>query len=253
MMKGAEPIFIDNHARVGVLMLHGFTSTPHEFKELSPYLSEKGFNVSAPLIAGHGTYPSDLMVTTPADWTESTRQAYIKLKAVSKKVIIIGNSFGSNLGFWLIKEFNNEPVGIITLDAPIFIRNKFWAHVRLYTYGLFKTYYKKSRKMYQTDYIDMMDDVTYSTIPIKSIKDFLRFIKKETMPNLSHINVPILITHATTDPIIHPKSAKYIYKYVKSANKEIYWFVSNNHAFSVDGHRIDVFHRILEFIYGVTS
>lgn len=251
MMKGGEPIFINNHAKVGILMLHGFTSTPHEFKELSAYLSEKGFNVYAPLVAGHGTKPEDLMKTTPSDWVASVKEAYVKLQGISEKIIIIGNSFGSNLGFWLIREFDNEPLGILTLDAPIFVRNIFLAYVRMYTYGLFKTYYQKSRRMYQADYIDMMDDVAYSRIPIKSIKDFLRFIKKETMPNLKNVKVPILITHSSTDPIIHPRSAKYIFKYIGSQNKKIHWFVSNNHAFTVDGHRVDVFHKILEFIQSV--
>ncbi len=248
MMKGAEPIFINHNAKVGILMLHGFSSTAGEFKELSAFLSEKGFNVYAPLIAGHGLTPEDLLKSTPEDWKASAKAAYQKLQECSEKIFIIGNSFGSNLGFWLIKEFNNEPLGIITLDAPIFLRNHFLAHLRLNTYGLFKKYYKKSRRMYQTDYVDMMDDVTYSSIPVKSIRDFLRFIKKETMPSLPSITVPVLVTHSSTDPVIHPKSAKYIYAHIGSPRKKIYWFVSNNHAFTVDGHRIDVFHKILEFI-----
>jgi carboxylesterase len=253
MMKGAEPIFIDNKASIGVLMLHGFTSTPGEFKELSAYMAEKGFNVYAPVVAGHGTVPADLMKTTSQDWLKSVKEAYIKLRSVSEKVFIIGNSFGSNLGFWLIKEFNNEPVGIITLDAPIFIRNEFLAYVRMNTYGLFRTYYQKSKKMYQADYIDMMDSVTYSAIPVKSIRDFLRFIKRETIPNLSAIKVPALITHSTVDPIIHPRSATYIYNHISSPIKKIHWFVSNNHAFTVDGHRVDVFRKILQFINEVTK
>src|SRR5258708_1223220 len=86
MMKGAEPIFIDNKAAVGVLMLHGFNSTPGVFKELSAYMAEKGFNVYAPVIAGHGTTPSDLMKTNSEDWLTSAREAYVKLKSVSEKV-----------------------------------------------------------------------------------------------------------------------------------------------------------------------
>ncbi len=248
MMQGAEPIFINKNAKIGVLMLHGFSSSANEFKELSAYLADKGFNVYAPLVAGHGTTPEDLLKTTTEDWKASVKEAYVKLRAISEKVFIVGNSFGSNLGFWLIKEFNNEPVGIITLDAPIFLRHHTLALIRLNTYGLFKKYYRKSRKMYQADYIDMIDKVTYSIIPVKSLRDFLRFIKQETMPNLDKVKVPALVTHSSTDPVIHPNSAKYIYKHLGSPNKKIYWFVSNNHAFTVDGHRVDVFHKILEFI-----
>ena len=103
-------------------MLHGFTSTPRQFKELSIYLSEKGFNVLAPLIAGHGTSPKDMIKTSPKEWTESAKNAYFKLKGISEKVFIVGNSFGSNLAFWMAKELNNEPSAIIALGAPIFLR-----------------------------------------------------------------------------------------------------------------------------------
>ncbi len=248
MISGAEPIFIDKKSTVGILMLHGFSSTANEFKELSVYLAEKGFNIYAPLMAGHGTTPEELLATTPEDWKASVKTAYRKLQSVSEKIFVIGNSFGSNLGFWVIAEFGNEAVGIITLDAPIFLRYHFFAKLRLNTYGLFRKYYKKSRKMYQTDYIDMMDKVTYSIIPVKSIRDFLGFIKSETMPNLGKVTVPALVTHSSTDPVIHPNSAKYIYKHLGSKEKKVHWFVSNNHAFTVDGHRIDVFHKISEFI-----
>ena len=121
-MQGVEAIFINKNSKTGVLMLHGFSSTPRQFRELGAYLAEKGFNVSAPIIAGHGTSPEDFMKTSPKDWTKSTKDAYFELKNISEKVFIIGNSFGSNLGLWLAKELDNEPAGIVTLGAPIFLR-----------------------------------------------------------------------------------------------------------------------------------
>lgn len=252
-MKGAEPIFINNHGDVGILMLHGFTSTPDEFRELSVYLSEQGFNLYAPLIAGHGTSPEDLMKTRPEDWMLSAKQAYVRIKATSQKVFIIGNSFGSNLGFWLIKEFKNEPAGIITLDAPIILRNHFFAILRLYTYGLFKKYYVKSKKVYETDYIDGADDITYRLIPLKSLREFLKFIKYESIPHLSEVKIPILIAHSKDDPIIHPKSAPYIHSHIGSSSKKIYWVESRYHGFTIEGRRKEVFHMISKFIQEILS
>ena len=107
-MEGAEEIFIDKNSRTGILMIHGFSSTPRQFKELSFYLSEKGFNVSAPLIAGHGTSPEDCRKTCSKDWTKSVMEAYARLKNISEKVFVVGNSFGSNLGFWLGKELGGQ-------------------------------------------------------------------------------------------------------------------------------------------------
>lgn len=250
-MKGGEPIFIDKNSKIGILMLHGFSSTSHEFKDLCPFLAEKGFTVYAPLMAGHGTNPEDMIRTGPEEWKKSVREAYLKLKEKTGKVFLIGNSFGSNMAFWLAKEFDNEQAGIITLDAPVFLRNHKFIVFRLYTYGLFRKFYRKPPRLYQIDYIDMMDEVTYSKIPVRSLRQFLSFIKNETKPNLDKVKIPALITHSSTDPIIHPKSATYIYERIGSETKKIHWFVSNNHAFTVNGGRLDVFQQIFNFIQEV--
>ncbi len=246
-MKGAEPISINNNSKVGVLMLHGFSSTPRQFKELSVYLSEMGFNVSAPVIAGHGTMPEDLIKTSPEDWKKSTMAAYLKLKESSERVFVIGNSFGSNLALWLAKELNNDLAGIVALGTPIFLRFHNFIKFRLFTYGRFKKFYKKPPRIYKADYTDMLDEVSYPVIPVKSLNEFIWFLEQETMPNLHKIKTPILIASASIDPVIHQKSAKYIFDNIKSEKKEIFCFDSNKH--SIVGNECEgLFCKIYEFI-----
>lgn len=58
ILTGAEHIFLPSSSRKsGVLLLHGFTSSPFEMKELAYLLHERQFSVSIPLLAGHGTIP----------------------------------------------------------------------------------------------------------------------------------------------------------------------------------------------------
>ena len=247
-MKGAESIFVDKNSDIGVLMLHGFSSTPAQYKDLCAFLSKNGINASAPLIAGHGTCPDDLIKTCPEDWEKSAKDAYLKLKKISKKVFIIGNSFGSNLALWLAKEFNNEQAGIITLGAPIFMRFHYFTLFRLYTYGLIKKYYSKPTRIYEADYIDMNDEVTYPVIPAKSLREFFGFIKSETIPSLGKIKLPALICHSAKDKVAHPKSAAFIYEHIQSPFKKIYFFPSDAHTIMAGEQKTDVFQRILEFI-----
>jgi len=247
-MKGPEPIFINNNSDTGFLMLHGFSSSPDQFRELAAFISKKGFNVSAPLIAGHGTHPDDLMKTSSKDWQDSVKNAYLDLKAKSKRIFIIGNSFGSNLGFWLTKEFDNQPCGMISLGAPIFMRYHKFVLCRLYSYGLIKKYYQKPMRIYEADYIDLNDEITYPVIPTKSLRKFFRFLKEETMPNLHQIKVPILVCHSISDKVAHPKSATYIYEHVSSQYKKIYLFPSDAHTIMSGEHKKDLFKKISEFI-----
>ncbi len=228
-------------------MLHGFSGSPKQFTELADYLSARGLTVYVPLIAGHGTTPEDFMNSNPDDWKDSVKKAYLKIKETSEKIIIIGNSFGSNLGFWLAEKFNNEPAAIISLGAPIFLRWQKFLKFRLATYGRFVKYYKKPSRMYKIDYTDMKDKVSYPVIPIKSFKEFLDFIEEETMPNLHKVNAPILIANANHDTVIHPRSAAYIFSNIGSQIKEVFWFNSDQHGVAEAGCE-GLFSKIHSFI-----
>jgi len=248
-MKGAEPFLINKKSKVGVLLLHGFTSTPYQFRELGKYLADKGFTIYAPLTAGHGTSPEYLMHTTGADWKESVKKAYLELKEKVKKIIIVGNSFGGNLAFYLAREFQNETlVGIVSLGTPITLRFQWLIKLRLYTYGWLKKYYRKPRSVYRIDYTDMHDEITYPVIPIKSVREFLKFIKEETIPNLKKIKTPTLIIHASVDFVVSSQSATYIHQQLSSPYKIIHWFDSNRHVVINDSKRHELFERIYKFI-----
>lgn len=247
-MKGAEPIFIDKKAKIGVLMLHGFTSTPYQFREMAKYMADKGLTIYAPLIAGHGTSPADLKETTSEDWKKSVKAAYLKLKGETDKIVIVGNSFGGNLAFWLAKHFNNSVAGVVSLGTPITLRYQWIIKARYYLYGWAKEYYQKPKRIYKTDYTDMVDEVTYPAIPIKSVKEFLDFLKNETIPNLKKITVPTFIIHANIDPVVNPESAAYIHQHLGSTHKMIYFFDSNQHVVFNDKRKEELFHRIYNFI-----
>jgi carboxylesterase len=251
-MKGAESIFIDKKSKVGVLMLHGFSSTPDELKELGAYLAGKGFTVSAPLMAGHGTSPEDMIKTCPADWAESVKKAYLELKQKTDKIFIVGNSFGSDLAFWLIKEFNNEQIGVVTLGAPIFLKHHFIILIRLYTYGLIQKFYRKPRRIYKTNYDDMQDEITYPKIPIRCVREFLSFIRREVMPNLKNVKIPALVVHSDADMVIHPDSATYIYEHLGSQAKRLYWYNGASHYMVSDGKKgPELFEKIYSFMQEV--
>ncbi len=230
-------------------MLHGFTSTPHQFKELSQYLAEKGFTVYAPLIAGHGTHPKDLIKTSAEDWKKSVKDAYFKLKEKTEKIVLVGNSFGGNLAFWLAKDLNNEPIAIISLGTPIFLKYQWIIKMRVFFYGWLRKYYRKPPRVYKADSIDMIDEVTYPLIPIKSLRDFLNFIKNETMTDLNKVKVPAFVAHSDVDPVVQSKSAAYIYENLNSYYKKIYWFDSSCHVMTNDkSHSFELFLKISDFI-----
>lgn len=250
-MTACEPIFIDKNSEIGVLLIHGFSSTNHQFKALAKYLSDNGLTVYAPLVAGHGTSPAEFAKSTGQDWADSVEKAYLELKAKCKTIFILGNSFGGNLAFNLINKYGQDIAGVISLGTPITLRYQKIIKIRTYTYGWLWRYYSKPQRIYKVDYTDMVDDVTYPVIPMTALREFLKFIKQRTIPNLSKIKTPTLILHASIDPVVHPNSAQYIHENIGSDYKVIFWFDTSHHSLFFDQNRDEVFKRIYEFISSI--
>ncbi len=253
VMPKAGAIFHDNNSPVGILLLHGFTSTTYQFKYLAEFLSAKGFTVYAPLIAGHGTTPDDLRKSNPSDWVKSAEAGYWKLKEKCGKIFIIGNSFGGNLAFALAKNNECKIDGLVSLGTPIRIRYQWLINLRYYTYGWLKKYYRKPRRIYKLDYTDMIDEITYPVIPIRSLRQFLDFIQDETILNLDKVKTPILIIHANIDPVVDPESAQYIHQHIGSEYKMIFWFDSPDHDLASGEKKDELFEKIYQFINEVNK
>src|SRR3989344_8099690 len=92
----ANPFFKKVQGTKVALLLHGFTSSPREFRDLSDYLAKKGISSYAPLLAGHGTSPERLAIIKYYQWIESIQANINMLEKSYNKIYLVGNSFGGN-------------------------------------------------------------------------------------------------------------------------------------------------------------
>ena len=203
------------------------------------------------MLAWQGTCREDLLKVCKEECKESAKEAYLKLSGKVKKVFIVGNSFGGNLAFYLAKEFGDQISGIVSLGTPIRLRFHNFIKFRLYTYGLLKKFYKKRPRHYALDYTDMSDEITYSFMPTKSVREFFKLIEEETIPNLPKVKVPTFIGHASVDPVVAPESATYIHEHIGSSHKIIFWFNSSHHTLFSDKKRDELFVKIHDFIKSI--
>jgi len=257
--EDSQGIFIDAHSEIGILLLHGFTSSPSQFAESAGFLADRGFTVYAPTIAGHGATPQDLYRTSIKDWKESVSRALDRLRKKVKRVYLAGTSFGGNLAFYLVAntDGNTNIKGVISLATPIWTHQQRLVKLRLYTYGYLKRYHPKPTPKYPTgelvDCQDVMEEKSYSLIPLPSLRRFYKFIKQETIPNLSRIKIPVLVVQSKSDPVVDCRSAQYIYDHIFSGQKEILWLDSCQHSITRDANRLEVFQHVCDFIEGIES
>src|SRR3990167_10894570 len=103
----------------GVLAIHGFTATPECLESLTTPLRKKGFDVAAPLLAGHGSTARNLAHTTWQDWYEGVASEFRSLQETCDEVSVVGLSLGGLLSLKLASEF---PVRRLALLAtPVFL------------------------------------------------------------------------------------------------------------------------------------
>jgi len=222
--------------RIGVLLVHSLSATPHKLEFLSKALSRANFTVLAPCLSGHGTDPANLMETHCSLWLEEVRVSITRLKAICEKVYIIGDSLGGGLG--MVASLSNPVDGIITMSTPIFYRrHKIW-NIVFKTAGRFMEYYVKKDSSYKS----------YEKVPMKIIKEAYDFTKGEVAQAVSKVNAPVLVIQGKKDRIVHPRSAQYIYDHISGNKKELIWVEDGEHSLATGREKEKIFEEIINFI-----
>ena len=241
--ENAKPFFYKKGS-AGVLLIHGFTSTPYILQELGKSLAELGYTVYAPLIAGHGTHPDDLAATNWQDWCDSVEAAYLELSKECDQIYVIGVSLGSNLAAALATK--QKIAGLVMIASPRWI----------YRHGIIdlgsqlahrlgvRYYYKNTYKKHSPDTILGGETHSYLKVPLKSIRESFYFVDKVMQEILPKVKVPTLIIQSKNDGFVHPKSAEFVYKYLGTDDKAIHW-VKDRHSNIPGGEKKD---DILNFI-----
>lgn len=243
IMKGAEPIFYKK-GRKGVLMVHGFTSSPSDLKDLSKYLADKGITVSAPLLAGHGTSPYNLAVTSWKDLISSIEKALNELKKEVDKVYIGGISAGGSIALAIAGKQHVD--GIISLGTPIYFRRQHFFKIFFPFLRMFKPFL---RKWYRSHIDKEMQKIRvgYDLIPLNSMSKITALVE-ESRKALPKITAPSLIMQSTEDFGVDNKTVDYLYKNLASMKKKVVWVKDAYHVLVVDKNREDTFKEIYNFV-----
>lgn len=104
----------------GVLLLHGFATSPRDFGELPHRLADAGYRTSVPLLPGHGTHPTDLEHVTSEKLIEAVADAYAGLRQECDAVGIVGFSMGATLACHLVRDVKDFPPEAVVLASPYF-------------------------------------------------------------------------------------------------------------------------------------
>jgi carboxylesterase len=228
----------------GVLLIHGFASTPPELRRLGEALAARGFRCHAPVLPGHGTTAEDLERTTWQDWAACVAAAFDELASDCEVVMVAGQSMGGTLALHLAAH-DLRVRAVATLAAPIWLSGPLAPLL-----PVLKRVVRWHRAGDDVDlwHPEAVEELySYGIRPTRSI-DELRRLCGVVRNELAAIRAPVLVVHGQRDRSIDPRCAREIaQRLVGSEAVELDLLPRSGHAISVDVDRDDVNTEILHW------
>jgi carboxylesterase len=249
IMEGGREFILPGSDGTCWLLIHGYTSTPDEMKELAIELnSEFNETVVVPRLLGHAEVPSAILNFTLDDWYKQIKKEHGIMALSCNNVNVVGFSFGGAIGLRLAEE---KEIGNLYILAPYLKARYKWFRIlpsEIYL-DIFAdwTIYSKKLLIAQINSKDGLDKhLAYWNMPFEPIKYSAEFID-ETIKNLNKINESLLIQHSKNDETSDMKSSEIVFDNVASETKKLITLEESNHVLTEDHDKEEVINNIISF------
>ena len=200
----------------GIVLLHGVTSGCAQMIPLGRMLNDYGYTVHCVNIAGHGTYPQELLRTSWEDAIDKTWYDYDFMKSHFDNVCIGGFSMGGCLALALASR-RDDVDGVISMSAPLAINP---SSIFAGGYPAEQVYLHRdtagkqgTARRYHIHYEDIATKV------FEELNGLLAYLNEDGV--LESIRCPAFIAQALDDEVAMPFSGKEIFRRISSENKSV--------------------------------
>ncbi len=210
----------------GILLIHGFTATTAEVRPLAERLNQAGYSISAPLLPGHYTHPSDLNRVRWQDWVETVEDAYQALRSRTGQIIVGGESTGGLLSLYLAQR-HPEIAALLLYAVALKLNMRPVDELRLRLAAPFVPWLPKPNMDAHTPWQG------YPVNPLKGVKQLLA-LQKEVKPGLHLVTQPALILQGRLDRTVDPHVPQQIASAIRSEVIETHWLDQSAHCIILD-------------------
>ena len=233
------------YEKLGVLVLHGFTSSLKTVDGLIPFVEKEGMPWKMPTLRGHGTKYQDMKGVKAEDWYEDAEKALLELcdRDDVDKVVVVGLSMGGLVALELGMNHPDKVAGLATVAAAVRFKDPMSAltpvMAKIFSYWPSpESFNDPSRRVLCENY------KKFSTDAFLSLYRYAARIEKD----LPRLTVPIRVLQSKADTIIDPISANLVYTNVSSKHREISWFMKTGHEMMQDMEAEAVFEDLIGYI-----
>lgn len=251
-MQGVKPIRTDRGRTRVCLLLHGWITTPLDFGRLPQALDEAGWDVCAPLHAGHGTDPRDLVGITAQDLLDAARLHYADLQQRYGNVSIVGFSMGGTIATLLAAE--QRPDKLVLIAPFCGVRYKWyyvlpprWWHALLCP---FLRRVKSRPRLTGVNRREGRDEVLmYGAFPTDASRALFELRHRLLGDaDLRRLTMPALLVYSTGDDVCSPSAMEEVFERLPAVGKEKAVFSHSNHHILHDYDREQAITAIVNFL-----
>jgi len=226
---------------LGVLIIHGFTSSLDCVSGIEPPLKALGLPTRMPVLRGHGAQsPEALRGVTWHDWVADAEAALQALLTEAERAIIFGHSMGGLVALTLAADHAEVVDSLIVAAAAVQMASPLAPGRPLhFLEPLVRRLFKKWKMPpVYADQALAQYDTNYRWAPMDAISSLLDFAQV-TRSRLPEIRVPTIILQSRRDTSVAPESAEIVYSRISThaQQKRIIWFEVTEHEMFRDCER----------------
>jgi carboxylesterase len=241
----------DGGTRGSVLLVHGFTGTPHEMEPLAAPLAAADFAVLGLRLPGHGTSPPGEANDWPA-WEQAVHEGFAELIALrpSAPRAVIGLSMGALLVLELARQSADAVTSIVALSPavtlPPAVRAALWLAAR--TLGE-----RGRQRLLPKGQSDIADEAVRASHPKSApfpVAAALSFneLRLAVRARIGAVVQPQLIIHSQRDRTCPVAGAHWLARHTGARDVELCILERSGHVIPVDVDSAQATERIIAFL-----
>jgi carboxylesterase len=237
-----EPFFLPG-GELGVLLIHGFLTTPGEMRPLGEHLAAAGMTVNGIQLRGHGTQPEDLARASWQDWLADVDNGLAELQRHCTQICVAGLSLGGALA---LHAAARHPIArVVAFSAP---------DGALARHPLLRLAKPGARLFHLLPKIgsDVRDPAmrrahfTYTRIPLCSVLQITE-VMRTLDTQLLRVTAPTLLVQSLHDMVVPPGTPQRIAARLGGPSR-ILWVERGGHTVVMDYDRDLVFAHTLAWL-----
>jgi carboxylesterase len=235
-----------------VLLLHGLTGATFEVSIVAQALAARGFRCLAPVMAGHGGRPEDLIGIPWTEWVAKARRDLARLEG-ARRTYLVGSSMGALVACALAHDHPEKVDGLVLLSPALEMQ---WGGKAAAMLGRRSPFWRmivhKGSGSDVRDPLMRKRNPCLTGVPLAAVAE-LEALSAHVDRALPGIAAPVLVIAGGQDHTVTMAGVRRLARRIGSGPAEVRVLPESWHLVAVDVERQRCVDEVVRFITGLSA